>query len=109
LNAKKYTPTGGSIHVKADILLGEDRLEYLRVSITDTGSGISEDELEHVFVPYYRGEGARKSKRSGTGLGLAIAKEIIDVHHGRIGVDSRKEEGSTFYFMLPVAIRGDAK
>jgi signal transduction histidine kinase len=76
---------------------------YLVTSVEDTGRGIPQQDLEKVFNVYYRnsvadGQGAGKS----SGIGLAIAKYLVELHGGKIWVESKLGEGSTFYFTLPI-------
>jgi len=96
-NALKFTQTGGSVVVEARRLDG-----FVSLSVTDTGEGIPEEELSHVFDRYWQG---LKQRRAGIGLGLSIAKGVVEAHGGRISVDSRVGHGSTFAFTLPVARR----
>lgn len=91
-NAIKFTPAGGEIIVEI-----EDGGNELTVSVSDTGRGIPEEEIDRVFDEFYRGS----SQEVGSGLGLPICKRIIDMHGGRIWVESMVGEGSTFYFTLP--------
>jgi len=99
-NAVKYTPGGGSVRIETEV----DEIERLvRVTVTDTGVGIPEDEVEHVFEKFYR-VGANKEQAKGTGLGLNLVKQIVEkVHDGRVFVTSKVGEGSTFGFELPLA------
>ena len=99
-NAVKYTPSGGLVKIETDV----DELKGLvRVSVTDTGVGIPEDEVGRVFDKFYR-VGRNKSQAKGTGLGLNLVKQIVEkVHGGRVFVTSRVGEGSTFGFELPLA------
>jgi two-component system phosphate regulon sensor histidine kinase PhoR len=99
-NAVKYTPPGGSVKIETEV----DELEGLaRVSVTDTGVGIPEDEIEHVFDKFYR-VGANEKHAKGTGLGLNLVKQIIEkVHNGQVFVTSQVGVGSTFGFELPLA------
>jgi len=92
-NAVKFTPDGGTITVHA----APDG-EVVRFSVADTGPGISADELPHVFDRYYQ---AQRKNRDGIGLGLSIARGIVEAHGGRIWVESKEGEGSTFFFTLP--------
>ncbi len=93
-NAIKYTPEG-----KVTLSLSQDeKMAY--VTVTDTGIGISEEDLSHVFDRFYRVDPARP--QGGTGLGLSIAKWIADAHGGQISVVSKVGEGSTFTLSLPV-------
>jgi signal transduction histidine kinase len=99
-NAIKYTPSGGSVKIETEV----DQITAMaRVSVTDTGVGISEDEIQHVFDKFYRVE-ANKGRAKGTGLGLNLVKQIVEkVHNGRVFVRSRPGAGSTFGFELPLA------
>ena len=71
------------------------------MSITDQGLGIPKEAISHVFDRFYRVDKARSRAQGGTGLGLAISKEVVQMHGGRIWVESREGEGSTFYISLP--------
>jgi two-component system phosphate regulon sensor histidine kinase PhoR len=99
-NAVKYTESGGSVKIETEV----DEIEtVVRVSVTDTGVGIADDEIEHVFEKFYR-VGANKGQAKGTGLGLNLVKQIVEnVHGGRVFVRSKVGMGSTFGFELPVA------
>jgi len=97
-NAIKFTPAGGSIRVFAEQAPEEGEVI---IAVRDTGVGISGDDLSHIFERFYKADRARRG--SGTGLGLAIARHLIQVHNGRIWVDSAEGQGSTFYFSLPSA------
>jgi len=94
-NAIKFTPTKGAISIKAAAEEG-----YMKVSVSDTGSGIAPEELEGIFNKYRRAKNS--SKIEGIGLGLYISKAVIEAHGGRITVDSRPGEGSTFTLCLPL-------
>jgi two-component system phosphate regulon sensor histidine kinase PhoR len=99
-NAIKYTPAGGSVRVRTEV---DELAKAARASVTDTGVGIPEDELEHVFDKFYR-VSANKGQAKGTGLGLNLVKQIVErVHEGRLFVSSKVGEGSTFGFELPLA------
>ena len=73
------------------------------MSVTDHGIGIGEEHQEKIFERFYRVEGKSEQTYPGFGIGLFIASEIIQRHHGTINVKSKKSEGSTFTFTLPVA------
>lgn len=117
-NALKFTPVGGAVQVRLRLeappsLERWDRSlpnglpsAALVVEVEDTGPGIPEEELPHVFDRFYRGAYSRSAAIDGNGLGLAIAKEIVNKHGGAIGVESRWGQGSIFYFTLPVQIIG---
>jgi two-component system, OmpR family, sensor kinase len=93
-NAIKYTPEGGTVTMAVRETDGWAELE-----VSDTGVGIPEDQLPLIFERFYRADKARAS--SGAGLGLAIARQVAEVHGGRIEVESTPGEGSTFTLLLP--------
>lgn len=97
-NAINYTPVGGAIKIRVQrfSIKEQDQL-YALVQIEDSGIGIASEHLPHIFQPFYR----VANEVEGTGLGLNIAKEIIELHGGRIGVESTPGVGSTFSFWLP--------
>lgn len=97
-NARKYTPEGGTIRMQLRIE-PEPGAVILRVS--DTGTGIAEEDLPYIFDRFYRGRSSKERQSAGTGLGLAIAKEIVEAHNGTIGAEGQPGQGSTFYFKLP--------
>jgi signal transduction histidine kinase len=90
-NAIKYTPGGGQVTLAVTQREGE-----IEVSVEDTGRGMSDEERERAFEPYYRGEGG------GAGLGLTIARAIVEAHGGRMGIESSAGQGSRVWFTLPV-------
>ncbi|MEJ7811834.1 MAG: PAS domain-containing sensor histidine kinase [Gemmatimonadaceae bacterium] len=94
-NAIKFTPRGGRVSIRA-----EWRDEEIVISVLDTGPGIGADQVPHLFDRYWQ---AKRTARGGAGLGLAIAKGIVEAHGGRIWVESRPGEGSTFSFTVPGA------
>ncbi len=99
-NAVKYTPAGGSVRIETEV---DGTAGIARVSVIDTGVGVPEDEVKHVFDKFYR-VGANKSQAKGTGLGLNLVKQIVEkVHGGRVFVTSKPGVGSTFGFELPLA------
>jgi signal transduction histidine kinase len=95
-NAVKFTPRGGSVAVE----LAADA-EGAQIVVRDTGVGIEGSELNRIFDRFYRGTLAHEARASGSGLGLAIVKSIVDLHSGRITVDSRLGSGTTFTVILP--------
>jgi signal transduction histidine kinase len=97
-NAVKFTPEGGSITVRASRTAQSELL----IEVKDTGVGMEEDVIPHVFERFYKGARHKPLNRDGTGLGLSIVKEIVTQHGGQVGVTSRLQEGSTFYFTLPL-------
>ncbi|MFQ6028424.1 MAG: sensor histidine kinase, partial [Dehalococcoidia bacterium] len=100
-NANRYTQPGGKISVGVQV-----EPTYLVTSVVDTGQGVPEDELDKIFSVYYRnatadGKGAGRS----SGLGLAIAKYLVELHGGRIWVDSQVGIGSSFHYSLPLGVK----
>ncbi|MCP0887163.1 cell wall metabolism sensor histidine kinase WalK [Ligilactobacillus sp. WILCCON 0076] len=95
-NAIKYSPDGSVITCR---LL--ETHNHVILSITDQGLGIPKKDLGHVFDRFFRVDKARSRAQGGTGLGLAISKEVIEMHNGKIWVDSIEGKGSTFYISLP--------
>ena len=94
-NALAYTSNNGKVSVKVK----EDR-EHIVVEVSDTGIGISEEELPRIFERFYRVDKARSRNSGGTGLGLAIVKHLVEVHHGTVSVSSKVNEGTTFIVKL---------
>ncbi|WP_459499160.1 two-component system histidine kinase PnpS [Bacillus sp. C1] len=97
-NAIVYTPSGGAVSVT---LFEDDRSAYIKVS--DTGIGISNEEIPRIFERFYRVDKARSRNTGGTGLGLSIVKHLVEAHQGTITVDSNVGEGTTFTVSLPKA------
>ena len=95
-NAVKYSPDGGDVNVSTAVQDG-----HVRVAVTDHGVGIAPENISRVFGRYERFESNKTSKVVGTGLGLAISRQIIELHGGKIWVDSKVGEGSSFQFTLP--------
>jgi len=101
-NAICYTPEGGRVVVSASRQEAGGRV-WATVAVADTGMGIPEEELAHVFDRFFRGVEPRLMQISGTGLGLSIVREIVELHGGHVTVESRVGEGSTFTVWLPLA------
>jgi signal transduction histidine kinase len=100
LNAADAMPQGGRLRIagaEGQGGLNEQEAGRAMLEISDMGSGINPTDLPHVFEPFYT------TKRTGTGLGLAVAARIIEGHQGRIDVQSKVGEGTTFRIELPVA------
>jgi signal transduction histidine kinase len=95
-NAVKYAPDQKEIY-----LVVEDLDDKIKISVRDTGPGIPEDKVAHLFDRYYRVDYSG-AQYSGLGLGLYISAEIIKKHGGEIGVDTEVGKGSTFWFTVPI-------
>lgn len=120
-NAIKYTKNGGSIKIKAEIMpfvelekllhattvngyfkvrsLRQD-IDYLVVSVSDTGIGISKEDEKKIFSKFYRGKRAKEIEAQGTGLGLYIGKQIVEKHEGALWFKSEENKGATFYVAI---------
>jgi PAS domain S-box-containing protein len=96
-NAVKFTPNGGQVWVESHVR--ENRLE---TTVGDSGMGISPDELQSIFDKFYQVGSTTKGTREGTGLGLPIARKLVELHGGKIWVESKPGEGSRFSFTLPL-------
>jgi len=97
-NAAKFTPDGGAIRVE-----GKKEGKELIISVSDTGIGITPEEQERVFEEFYQTSNTIKDKTPGTGLGLPVTKSIVEMHGGRIWVESEGSgKGSRFIFTLPI-------
>jgi len=98
INAITYTQEG-SISIETGY---DHKRKQVFLQVIDTGLGVSEEDLPHLFDRFYRGEHASQSNIPGTGLGLVIVKEIVDLHRGEIEVNARENEGSVFTVWLPI-------
>jgi signal transduction histidine kinase len=96
-NAITFTNDGGEVVVR-----GEQQPDYVKVSVKDNGVGIPAKDLPHVFDRFYQVEGHLTRRHGGMGLGLSVAKVMVEMHGGRIWVDSEEGQGSIFSFILPI-------
>jgi signal transduction histidine kinase len=102
-NAVKYTPAGGSVTVSLQRVQAADGLsEEIQVQVADTGIGIPEAALPHLFEEFYRAPNAKALDEVGTGLGLAIVKDLVDRYRGRVEVQSTLGQGTTFTVTFPL-------
>ena len=95
-NAVKFTPAGGRVDVAARLDDGQ-----VDVAVADTGPGIPTEDLDTIFEEFEQSPDGRQSDE-GTGLGLPLSRKLVELHGGRIWVDSQVGRGSTFHFTLPV-------
>jgi signal transduction histidine kinase/DNA-binding response OmpR family regulator len=114
-NAFKFTGEEGKIEVEVTLLYPPSRGDNsgsqlsphevgteVSVSISDTGHGIPPEKLSHIFDRFYQADDTYKADSEGTGIGLALTKELVELHHGTINVDSRVGKGSTFTVIIPI-------
>ena len=101
-NAIKFTPAGGVIKVEASC-----HEKQLKISVNDNGVGISELDLQNIFVAFTQAQFSENNNKEGTGLGLCISHQLAELMHGSIHVDSKIGQGSTFWLDLPVDVQND--
>ncbi len=105
INAVKFTPPGGRITVSVREVIEENETfpyGYLGLSVSDTGPGISREQLAHIFDRFYQVNSAHEHRKKGTGIGLALVRELVHLHQGKIDVYSREGKGSEFIISLPL-------
>jgi signal transduction histidine kinase len=95
-NALKFTPAGGRVELRA-----EKQGDEMTLVVADTGMGISESNLPHVFDRFWQADGSSKRKYQGVGIGLALVKELVEIHGGKVAVQSQEGKGTTFTVTLP--------
>jgi signal transduction histidine kinase len=95
-NALKFTPSGGRVELRA-----EKRSEQWVLIVADTGMGISEKNLPHIFDRFWQADGSSKRKFQGVGIGLALVKELVEIQGGQVIVQSEEGKGTTFTVTLP--------
>lgn len=100
-NALKYTPRGSRLDISA-----QRRTTEVEVCVRDDGPGIPTEDLPHIFERFYRVDKGRSRDKGGTGLGLSIVKHIVQLHGGRVWVESAPGQGSAFHFSLPLRASG---
>ena len=98
-NAIKFTPPGGTVSVCAELAGGGE----LALKITDTGAGIDEDALGHLFEPFRQADASIRRRFGGTGLGLAISRKLVMLHGGSLAIESRPGKGTTVHLVFPNA------
>jgi len=102
-NAFEFTPPGGKVWVKADLDPDSPSKPTIRVEVGDTGRGIAPDHHELIFREFAQVDSSASRAHHGTGLGLTIARRFVELHDGRIWVESELGRGSRFFFTLPCA------
>ncbi|MCA9042256.1 MAG: ATP-binding protein, partial [Planctomycetaceae bacterium] len=106
INARQAMDGGGRLVVG---VLANEEANTAEISVRDSGSGIPADQLQKIFQPFYTTKKADSRGQGGTGLGLSMCREVIEAHQGRIRVESKVGEGTTFTLRFPLAlVEGDA-
>ena len=108
-NAIKFTPEGGAIALRANLLEETDAACIIQVEVTDNGIGISQEQQKKLFMTFQQAETNTSRKYGGTGLGLSISKSIVGMMQGRVWVESQLGEGATFAFTAQLHKVGDAQ
>ena len=112
-NALQYTPSGGQVAVQCSVFSYQSPMadsyrlpntdHGLRISVTDTGIGLTAEQLPHIFERFYRADKSRSRAGGGSGIGLTISKHLVEAHNGRLVASSPGlNQGSTFTIVLPV-------
>ncbi len=99
-NAKKFTPAGGRILLQAELLNKSEEQCFLKISITDTGIGVAEEQQEYLFQPFQQANMTISHKFGGAGLGLSICKQVVDLMEGELFFDSVENKGTCIGFVL---------
>lgn len=101
-NAIKFTPPGGTVHLRVEETADSDRQAFYLFKVSDTGIGIKDEDLERIFESFVQA-GASLMRSQGTGLGLPISRNIVHLMGGTLKVESRINEGSDFFFTIPLS------
>lgn len=102
-NALRYAPAGSTVEMTATLAGSK-----VRFSVRDQGPGVAPEEQASIFDRFYRADRSRNRQAGGSGLGLAIARQLVQLHHGEIGVESALGQGATFWFTLPLYTASDS-
>lgn len=100
-NALRHTPKQGLISIHTATVRDSGR-HWLKIEVSDNGEGIPEEDIPYVFNHFYRADKSRDRKSGGSGIGLAIVAQLIEIHGGKVEVNSKRGSGSNFYIYLPV-------
>ena len=97
-NAIKYSKEDSEITISTS----NEVDNYIKVMIEDSGQGISDEDKDHIFSRFYRTASARAQENQGSGLGLAIVKHLVNSLNGEVGIESKPNKGSIFWFTVPI-------
>lgn len=100
-NAIKYSKDGSTVSILAKIRESEDKNKFIHIEIKDNGIGISDADMSNMFSKFYRGNDARHNVPNGLGLGLYLSKTFIEMHNGKIWLESNKKTGTTLFIEIP--------
>jgi len=101
-NAFKFTPEQGEISVSIEVVAGKGDKGQFRITVSDSGTGISEDQVSYIFDTFYQADHTSNFQQSGSGLGLALVKKYVELHGGIVEVNSKEKEGTTFALTIPI-------
>lgn len=99
-NAVKFTAKNGTITINVKLVE-----QYVQIGVSDTGIGIKSEDIDKLFKPFFQLDSSYSRRYEGTGLGLVLTKHLVELHGGKIWVESDYGKGSTFTFTLPVKLR----
>lgn len=108
-NAIKFSPEKSNVEISLDSSVDHTGLAFARVSITDHGIGIPQEDISHLFTRFFRAKNADSGQYPGTGLGLAIVQQVVSGHLGKIHLQSELGEGTTFFIELPLFLSPEEK
>lgn len=108
-NAIKFSPEKSNVEISLDSSVDHTGLAFARVSITDHGIGIPQEDISHLFTRFFRAKNADSGQYPGTGLGLAIVQQVVSGHLGKIHLKSEVGEGTTFFIELPLFLSPEEK
>ncbi|MFC1588893.1 ATP-binding protein [Pseudomonadota bacterium] len=107
-NAIKFTKEGGVI-VRIKLKLKDEKEALIRVEVEDTGIGVPSNKHQKLFLAFSQADGSTTRKHGGSGLGLAIVRQLVEMMHGNLGIDSEVGKGSRFWFVIPLGIAAEEK
>jgi signal transduction histidine kinase len=108
-NAIKFSPEKSNIEIALDSSVDHTGLAFARVSITDHGIGIPQEDISHLFTRFFRAKNADSGQYPGTGLGLAIVQQVVNRHLGKVHLQSEVGKGTTFYIEIPLFLSPEEK
>ena len=107
-NAFKFTPENGRINIQSQLVAGGEKggnREYLRITVTDSGSGIPAREIDQIFNRFYQSDNSQLLQQEGSGIGLALTKELVELHEGKISAASKEGDGTRIIVEIPTNLK----